>query len=380
MTERWKTVVEGKTKISVPADSLSLRVPRTHPVFFNPAARMNRDISVAIASVSAPQTYLDVLAATGARGLRIAKESGSDTKVTLVDFSRESLVIARQNVALNRLGRRCSVVHSEANAFLYSRFDRDEKFEAVDVDPFGTPAPYLQAALMASKDGSILSFTATDAAVLCGVYPHVALRRYGASTTRSEFVHETAIRILVAFAARLGGINDVGLRPVAAHSTLHYLRVYVRVSRSATAADESMKELGYVAQCGACWRRTSSGSPIATCPHCGAKVRAAGPMWVGQLCDDRLIEEAAKYCGSNGWTDSLATIGGTIGMGRFPPYSYSLERVTSRLGLASTPIDGVVENLLANGFRCMRQPFEEISVKTDADYADVERAVRGASA
>jgi len=61
--------------------------------------------------------------------------------VTLVDFNEASLSVAAKNVKKNGLVQRCSLVHSETNRYLYSRFDRDEKFDAVDVDPFGTPLP-----------------------------------------------------------------------------------------------------------------------------------------------------------------------------------------------------------------------------------------------
>lgn len=374
-----KTTLEGRTQLVVPADSLTRKVPATYPVFFNPAARLNRDISVAVAAVTDPKTYLDALAGTGARGVRISKEAAPEALVTLVDFNEVSLSVAAKNVKKNRLAKRCALVHSEVNAYLYSRFDRDEKFDAVDVDPFGTPAPYLQAALVASGDGAILSFTATDAAVLCGVYPGVALRRYGSATPRSEFVHETAVRILAAFAARMGGINDIGIEPVISHSTLHYLRVFLRVSRGAAAADETQKGIGYVTQCNGCYSRSSGKAPLSRCPDCGLRVRSAGPLWLGKLCDEKLLTRAAQFCDEQKWTDAAATVSSMMGVDRFPPFSYSLERAASRLGSSSVPMEAVMERLDSAGFGCMKQPFEELSLKTDAGRKELQDAVKGAS-
>jgi tRNA (guanine26-N2/guanine27-N2)-dimethyltransferase len=375
----FATTVEGRTKLLVPADSLTSRVPETFPVFFNPAAKLNRDVSVAVAAATRPADFLDVLAGTGARGVRIASESGADTRVTMVDFNRMALPYASKNARKNGVAQRCEVVHSEANAYLYSRFERDEKFDAVDVDPFGTPAPYLQAALVASADGATLSFTATDAAVLCGVYPAVALRRYGSAAPRSEFVHETAIRILVAFAVEMGGINDIGVSPLLAHSTLHYLRVFLTVTRGAKAADVSRGLLGFVTQCSACHSRSSGTAPLSKCPRCGSKVRSAGPLWVGSLCNGRTVAEAQRFCAAQGWKDSEATLSSLVGVDGFPPFSYSLERVASRLRVSSTQVQKVANVLRSSGYRCMRQPFEEVSIKTDAGYGEVEKAVREAS-
>ena len=90
-----------------------------------------------------------------------------------------------------------------ANAYLHSRFGRLERFAAVDVDPFGTPAPYVQGALAAADEGAMVSLTATDTATLCGVFPTVARRRYGANVVKGESPHEAAIRLLFGFCAIL---------------------------------------------------------------------------------------------------------------------------------------------------------------------------------
>ncbi len=379
MPTAFTTILEGSTELCVPAESLRSRAPPTFPVFFNPAARLNRDISVAVVAATMPGGFLDVLAGVGARGVRVAKEAGAKTTVTMVDFNRMAIPYASKNAKRNGVADRCEVIHEEANQYLYSRFQRGEKFDAVDVDPFGTPAPYLQAALVASADGATLSFTATDAAVLCGVYPSVALRRYGSQTPRSEFVHETAVRVLVAFAVAMGGVNDIGVTPLLAHSTLHYLRVYLTITRGGKAADDSRRLLGYVTQCRTCHSRLSGAAPLSNCPKCESRVRSAGPLWTGNLCNAEVVTEAAGFCATRGWSDSAETLRSLIGIDDFPPFSYSLERVASRLKVSSSPVERVMERLKTAGFRCMKQPFERLSVKTDAGYGDVENAVRQAS-
>ena len=71
---------------------------------------------------------------------------------------------------------------SRKRSFSVSFSTREEnngdRFDAVDVDPFGTPSPFVDCALRSIKDGGLLSVSATDSGVLCGVYPKVALRKY----------------------------------------------------------------------------------------------------------------------------------------------------------------------------------------------------------
>jgi tRNA (guanine26-N2/guanine27-N2)-dimethyltransferase len=384
---RLKLIREGRTELYVPKGSVAGGVPETFPVFFNPAARTNRDISVSVARVTRPRTFLDALAGTGARGVRIANECGESTEegradgpeVTLVDFNRGSLAVARRNVKRNALLRRCEVVHGETNMYLCSRFERDEKFDAIDVDPFGTPASYLQAALMASTDGGLVSFTATDAAVLCGVYPPVSFRRYGALPVRNEFVHETGIRILLGFAARMGGINDIGVEPVLAHSTLHYFRAYVRVRKGATQADRAMQDLGYVTQCNGCHERWEGTSPLSRCASCGARVRPAGPLWIGRVVDEGVVAGACASCSKEEWREAVTTLAALKGVDGFRPFSYSLERACSRLKMPSTSVGRVIEELEGSGHAAARQPFEVEGVTTNATYEQFTEAVRSAS-
>jgi tRNA (guanine26-N2/guanine27-N2)-dimethyltransferase len=370
---------EGSTDLYVPADSLNAREPKTFPSFFNPAARVNRDVSVAVARATRPATFLDALAGTGARGVRVANEASKRVAVTLVEFNEASAAIARKNANRNHVEERCKVVHEESNAYLHSRFGRLERFDAVDVDPFGTPAPYIQGALTAAADGGVVSITATDTATLCGVYPSVAYRRYGARVPKSEFVHETGVRVLLGFCARVGGVMDTGIEPVAAHSTLHYLRVYLRVSRGAAKSDRCLEDLGYVLPCGACHENTVTRGCASSCPRCGSKAKPIGPLWIGSLVDEELVAEAAKFCSRLGWKGASGALEALEGCNGFPPFGYSMEGITSREKIPSVRFQSVLDSLIATGRAAMRQPFGSSGLKTTANYQEVLAAVRESS-
>jgi tRNA (guanine26-N2/guanine27-N2)-dimethyltransferase len=371
--------VEGKTKLLVPTRSLAEDPPPTSPVFFNPAASLNRDITVAVTTATGGTTFCDSMAGVGARGLRVAKEVELMAKVSLVDFNSEALRLAQRAAALNGVKRKCEFSVSETCSYLYSRFGRDQKFDYVDVDPFGTPVRQLQASLGATEDGGILSITATDTAVLCGVYPKVSVRRYGASPLNNQFHHETAVRILLGSLARLGGPLDTGVESVVAHSTRHYLRVFARVNVGASKADSTLGRLGHIAWCRACGHLSQSRELQRSCEKCGGRVRSAGPLWLGSLTDDRVAVAAQKAANKAGLTSAAAVFRSLVNVDRFPPWSYSIDEVCSVLKVPTVSESEVRSRLESSGYRTFRQPFEQSGLKTDADYEDVRRAVQSAA-
>jgi tRNA (guanine26-N2/guanine27-N2)-dimethyltransferase len=388
---------EGRTALFVPGERLYARESKmTSPAFFNPAARVNRDVSIAIARATGPRTFLDALAGVGARGIRVANESSGTERVTLVEFNSVSIDLSRQSARENGVESRCDFVHSEANAFLHSRFGRLERFDAVDIDPFGTPAPYVQGALAAADEGAIVSMTATDTATLCGVFPSVAARRYGARTIKGEFAHEAAIRMLLGFCARIAGIVDTAIYPLAAHSTLHYLRVYFRVARGAAKSDRCLENLGCLLCCDACHEVTvvssaavaasvaataTTAASFFSCPACGGRAgRLSGPEWIGPLVDDTLLERASADCQSMGWRGAAQALEAAIGSNSFPPFGFSIEAIASREKVSSVKTQAVLDSLTATGHSAMRHPFEASGLKTSASYEELRAAVMNASA
>jgi len=372
-------IIEGRTSLFVPSSALSAREPPTTPVFFNPAARINRDVSVAVTGVLPGKTFCDSLAGIGSRGIRIASEVSREVHVTLVDFNELALKIARRNAKGNSVLDRCSFVGGEANTFLFSRFRRDSKFEFIDIDPFGTPVPYLAGGFNAGADGGVISVTATDTAVLCGVYPRVAERRYLSVPLKNEFKHETAIRILLNACRRIAAMKDIGIEPVVAHSTRHYVRVFLRMRVGGTRADRSARHEGFLSLCKRCGERTSSEQPALLCPHCGARVGVAGPIWVGPLLEPEVLRDSLDFCFKNNFVAAAAALRVMTGLNDLPPYGYSVEEVCSRLRVPSVSQATLMEKLDASGYKAMTQPFEKRGFKTDANYAVVSELVRSLS-
>ena len=76
-----------------------------------------------------------------------------------------------------------------------------ERFAVVDLDPFGSPSAYIDCLLRAVNKGGMVSVTATDTAVLCGVHPQVCRRKYYGKPLNNNYARETALRLIVSLTA-----------------------------------------------------------------------------------------------------------------------------------------------------------------------------------
>ena len=97
----WKEIVEGKTRLLIPekgkfgkTEAGKLRKP---PVFYNPRMKLNRDICCAVVGVLKEKEeikFLDLLAGSGAKGIRIANEVGC--KVHLNDANEKACELIKK--------------------------------------------------------------------------------------------------------------------------------------------------------------------------------------------------------------------------------------------------------------------------------------------
>lgn len=68
--------------------------------------------------------------------------------------------------------------------------NRKTRFDAIDLDPYGCPSIFLDAAVQSVSEGGLLLVTATDMAVLAGNSPETCYVKYGAVSIKSKACHE----------------------------------------------------------------------------------------------------------------------------------------------------------------------------------------------
>ncbi len=332
--------------------------------FYNPTMKMNRDIGVAVAKALGISDYLDALAASGARGLRVAKEADVED-VALNDISSRAALLIEENAKRNGL-EGCEILSSNANSLLHQRH-----FEAVDLDPFGSPSPFLAAASRSALD--YLFITATDTAPLCGAHLKSGIRKYMAVPVKADHHREMGARILLGAVARELARVDKGMRPLLTHVSDHYARVYLRVARGAKAADKTLEGMGHLDQCRSCGRwRTVSGMACRSsgvCSFCGERADVAGPLWLGPIQDRELINRAlAELEGSGARSDRAVRLLQICAEEIDLPMYYDHHKLCRRFKVTPGAAEDLVERLRSGGWRASRTHFSGVGIKTDAPF------------
>ena len=333
-------VKEGGVEIFVPKVN---KLTAKNPAFFNPVQVTNRDVSVLLASclLKKEATVLDLLSATGVRAVRFAKEACL-RNVFANDVNPTAAKLIKKNAAHNKA--KSKIFNLRAHEFLSRKYQLNQKiyFDYIDVDPFGTPVPFLDATVKALvPNGGIIAVTATDTANLCGVNVNACRRIYGAVPSHGELMHEIGIRILLKKIIEVGAQYDIALTPIFCHSTLHYMRVYLRAESGAKKADEILKNIGMY--------------------------QTAGPMWLGRLWDEKLVEKifelALNKKNISAETKKLLFI--ILAESKINVFGfYDLAKIRFK----QTPkINDVISRLHAAGFQAARTHFSESGVRTNAD-------------
>ena len=98
----------------------------------------------------------------------------------------------------------------DANLFLL----KSSGFDYIDIDPFGSPNPFLENAVVRLSREGILAVTATDTSGFTGTYPKATKRKYDSRPIKNEIMHETGIRILIRAVQLFGSRHDKALIPI----------------------------------------------------------------------------------------------------------------------------------------------------------------------
>ncbi|MFC7228101.1 tRNA (guanine(26)-N(2))-dimethyltransferase [Salinirubellus salinus] len=355
---------------------LSFEVEGTHEdghdegVFYNPVQELNRDLTVAVLraypewSGRDVDSYLDATAASGVRGVRAASE-GYDA--VCCDVDPDAVALAERNFARNDLPG--EAVHRKAQAYMH-----ESHFDVVDLDPFGTPIPFADAAVDSAN--ALLCVTATDTAPLCGAHFRSGVRTYSAVPRNTEFHAEMGVRVLLSALVRTAARYDVAARPVFTHATSHYVRTYLHLDSGAQVADEQVDELGHVDWCQDCYYREHErgllADPLDSCPVCGGTVQTAGPLYLGRPDDpDFLAAVAGELTDELGTRETAERLLERIAGELDRPTHYDQHRLYRNWSEPAIGMDEFLEGLREAGFEASRTHYGGTTLKTDATPAEM---------
>jgi tRNA (guanine26-N2/guanine27-N2)-dimethyltransferase len=112
---------------------------------------------------------LEALAASGLRSVRYAKEIPRLKQVVCNDIELDAMEAIKRNVKYNGLTEELvKPNHGDAMRVMYDCVGTDKKFDVIDLDPYGSAAPFVDGAVQAVAEGGLLCVTCTDLAILAG--------------------------------------------------------------------------------------------------------------------------------------------------------------------------------------------------------------------
>lgn len=264
-------------------------------------------------------------------------------------------------------------------------------FQIIDLDPYGSASPFLDAAMQAISNGGLLCITCTDTAVLCGNHPEACYGKYGANSLKgSPFPHESALRILLAAVDSCGNRYKKTIEPLLCLSVDFYVRVYVRVVAGAKGVRFAASKRSLVFVCQGCrsWRMQPLGKVVSVegksepkfgvatftanscCSICkGTAFQIGGPLWNGPLHNldflKGVLERAPHF-------PHLGTIPRIVGMCTVAleelevPFYFPISLLANVLHSCTAPLLSIYSALLWAGFKVSGSHCEPALIKTDA--------------
>lgn len=278
-------------KVAIQTDRNGKKIEVVGEVFYNPIQQFNRDLSVfaikafaeifhaekkpkfrprnedpkglAIKGQARPRlAILDALSATGLRALRYALELPMVTLAAANDLDKSAVESIKRNILYNKTHAETSdpEVYSASEAVskinvsignaqhhMYSvlsppasRSNTTQgsqamsnhigKYDVIDLDPYGTAAPFLDAAVQAVSNGGLLCVTCTDAGVWASTgYSEKCYSLYGGVPVKGDWSHEAGLRLILNSIAVAAGKHGLYIEPLLSLSIDFYARVWVRI-------------------------------------------------------------------------------------------------------------------------------------------------------
>jgi tRNA (guanine26-N2/guanine27-N2)-dimethyltransferase len=339
---------------------------------------VNRDITVLLLRALGDRgmTIADPLAGSGVRTLRLLKELPPSMIAAIHANDANPLFpqTLRKNAAANRISlKKCVITTRDANIMLRGCGG----FDVIDIDPFGSPAPFLDSACMHLGRGGVLALTATDTAALSGTSPAACRRKYWATPLRNHLKHEIGMRILARKAQLVAAQYEKALVPIYCHAAEHYMRVVLMALKSKAAVEEVMAGHGYVA----CDEKTGA-FVIRDHNKPQGNESVAGPLWTGRLWDPELADgmltltRKAPFAGII--HDETKRLVAMIAEESCidAPFFHDIHGIASRLHSGPPASEPILVALGKQGFAAARTHFLDSGIRTTAPYKIVDKAVR----
>ena len=363
--EQITTITEGKTQMLVPRGALEQKVPPRDIAFFNPRAKLSRDFSIIVYSTflknfEGQKSFLDGLSGLGARGLRVANEIPG-TEVFVNDLNPSALELSKKSAELNNLVN-YQVSKNDICQFFNAFSKKGSRGAIVDIDPFGSPAKYIDCGIRATVHKGMLSVSATDLQVLHGLFKDACKKKYHGIPVKTSYSNEISIRLILGLTISVAARLDVEATPMFVETNQHYYRVYLRILNKPDTRDQ----IGYIMHCKNCGNRRTTSESVSNCELCSSTIELAGPLWIGKLFDKDFVAQMIQNIPDYVDKKCQKAIQKALLESEMPACYYTLDEIAERLKSAPIPLDQIISRLQQNGFSASPTSFNPTGFRTSS--------------
>ncbi|KAF3852859.1 hypothetical protein F7725_006214 [Dissostichus mawsoni] len=253
---------------------------------------------------------LRVLEGLSASGLRSVPGLKS---VTANDFSSKAAALIARNAEYNGVQHLLSASCRDASMLMYEMRGRKDRYDVIDLDPYGSPSAFLDAAVQ-----SAVGVTCTDMAVMAGNNTETCYSKYGSVSIKAKYCHEMALRIILHSVDQRAGVYQRYIKPLLCVSVDFYIRVFLRVFTGQVTVKNSVSKQALVYNCVGCGsfhlqrmgRRTTNGKhmkyssatgpPVGPhCDICGQRHQLGGPIWAEPIHDLDFVQKVLSAVSTN---------------------------------------------------------------------------------
>ncbi len=333
-------------------------------VFYNPKMEFDRNLSVVVVSVFGPRKVCDALSASGIRGIRYKKEADA-SEVWLNDANLKASRLIHDNMRKNSL---CGEIRNKDAAVLL----REEDFDFIDLDPFGSPAEFLDSAAGSIRSGGLIGVTATDTSSFFGTYPRVSRRRYGRKSMKTGYNKELGLRILVSAVIESLGRYKKTFYPKICYFREHYARIFGKVAKGGKEVQENFRNFGYISHCFSCgWRDSGF---YKNCKYCGNQTEVVN-VYMGKLNNQNFCRAVAEECGKRGFDEESEMVN-NLTEDMEVPYHHDIHYIAKKHTIPVKKTESIIERLCECGYKTKKSVYSPTAVKTEAPFDKVVEMIK----
>ena len=354
----------------------------TANAFYRSTSQVGRDLAILAAALYRRQhghlRVIDAMTGCGVRSLRYHLEAGADW-VWANEGNPELQALLSENLRQGMTPGTYRITHQDANQLFFSCAQQQDYYDLIDIDSFGSPAPFVSSALWAIKFDGLLYLTSTDGRTTGGHAVDKSIQLYGACARSHPAVHEQGLRLLMGCAAQKAAERGFHIQPVFSifNGVIH--RAMVRVLPRSAPSDD----YGFLAYCYGCGQfRTADWRQLGQleCEVCGTAPVVSGPMWLGPLHNVDHLSEMAGLAAQWQWPQPIRQLLAVmLEEAAMPPYYYPLAEMGRRGQMDIPARERLIKGICDRSYRATRTHLDPQAIKTNAPLTvclDVARSLQ----